>query len=127
MQLAELGEHGLRPEHQTAPAAGVVVSGAFGHHAQRIGLEPAGGERGDGIGAGIEHVDLARRLGPMPLVDAADPDAGRGDLLRARLRAEEARAKLEQRDVGQIRGSGYAPRRSANSAAGSGAAPTARR
>ena len=61
MHLAEDGEAVLRPEHERADAAGMIPGGALRDRLQPVERRAGGGEHGERVGLGVEHVDGARR------------------------------------------------------------------
>ena len=100
VQLAEGGEHGLRPEREHAGAARVEPGrGGAAHH--QGGGRADRGERGLGVGAGVPEVDRPPGAVRVARRGGAGPQAGRQQHLLARLAAGEDVADLEEREVGE--------------------------
>ena len=112
VELAELGEHGLRPEHQPAAAAGVVVAGPSAttrsasslilHAASTACASARASKASTGRGAAAQWRSWSARPACPPATTSCSPGCG----------AEEARPDLEQRDPARPRGSGCARPRS---------------
>src|SRR5215467_9906593 len=66
MQFAEMAEHILRPDLDRAGAAGMKPRRSAGRGLQRLHRRAGGGQGREGIGFGIECIDFAVVIAPMP-------------------------------------------------------------
>ena len=104
VDFAEMADNVLRSDLDRAGAAGMKPGGTAGHDLQRLYRRAGGGQYGERIGLGIEHVDRRRLARPMPADTAGFSEraahaAGGGELILC-LVALEYLADLEQGDVG---------------------------
>ena len=65
MQLAEMAEHGLRPQVQHTGATGVVPVGSIGRDVDSVGWNAERGEQGKRITFGVEGIDRTRHIEPV--------------------------------------------------------------
>ena len=105
MQLAEMAEHVLRADLDRAGAAGMKPGRAAGHDLQRLRRRAGRHQHRERIGFGVEGVDLAVALAPMP-ADAgrfgqrAAHAGGGGELIGRRVAAKNL-ADFEQAGIGE--------------------------
>ena len=115
MQFAEMAEHVLRPDLDRAGAAGMKPGRPARHHLQRLRRRAGRGQHAERIGLGVEGIDLAVALAPMP-ADAGGlcqraPDAGGGGELILRPIAAKHLADFEQSRYRESRGRRSSARR----------------
>ncbi len=105
MQFAEMAEHVLRADLDRAGAAGMEPGRPARHHLQRLRRRAGRDQHGERIGLGVERIDLAVTLRPMPAdagrfgQRAADRRGG-SELILRRVAAKHL-ADFEQADIGK--------------------------
>ena len=99
MQLAEMRHHPIA-ELDHARAAGMIPVRRAAW-AERLSRRADGGQHGERIGLGVEHVDGARRARPVARHRHVVAQAGRHRALAGRRCVLVLRPDLEQRGIGQ--------------------------